>query len=284
MSCNLDDLVRVSQALGAKVAYVQGGGGNTSFKTTDQTMYIKASGKFLVDITDDTGFLPVDWPMLQAQIQTCQTEQDYNALLSAAMLSEDTVARPSIETGFHAILDRCTLHSHSVWANLLTCAQEGEEYVNCLFPNAIWVPYKTPGLSLTKAISTRILGQKHVTVFLENHGVVVSGPNATVALAMHEAVTVTVRAAFPDIAAFDEAKLDAPTVDVGGLLVPDQAVYHSSPTLANSRAGRETMRLCAFLMDSIPNAGLTVNYIDTAERDVLLNMDSEKFRQTLVLP
>lgn len=282
MNSYMDKLVHLSNVIGSQVAYVQGGGGNTSLKTSDTLMYIKASGKFLADIEDETGFLPVDWTMLSDQVGVCESEADYGALLAASTLVEGSTQRPSIETGFHAILDRCTLHSHSVWVNLLACAQDGEVLVRRLFPAAIWVPYATPGLALTKAISERLEGAKNGTIFLQNHGIIVSGPDTDTAHAMHRAITDTIRAAYPALVDFDEAADDVDETEIGGLLFPDQAIYHADPVLADSRAGRETMRACAFLIDRMNYADLTVQYIDDAERDVLLNMESEKFRQKLV--
>ncbi len=282
MSSGIDKLVHISNAIGSQIAYVQGGGGNTSLKTTETQMFIKASGKFMADIEDETGFLPVDWTILRDQVNACENEADYGALLAASTLVDDSMQRPSIETGFHAILGRCTLHSHSVWANLLACAQDGESLVRRLFPTAIWVPYATPGLALTKAVFERLDGAKHVTIFLQNHGIVVSGPDTDTALTMHRAVTDTIRTAYPGLVDFDEVSDDAGEIKIGGLLFPDQAVYHADPVLADSRAGHEVMRACAFLIDRMNHADITVQYIDDTERDILLNMESEKFRQKLV--
>jgi rhamnose utilization protein RhaD (predicted bifunctional aldolase and dehydrogenase) len=277
-----DNLIKISNVIGSKIEYVQGGGGNTSLKISEKEMFIKASGKFLADIRDETGFLPVDWQLIRDQINTCENEVDYSELLAVSTLVDDTVLRPSIETGFHAILDRCTIHSHSVWVNLLSCAQDGESLVRQLFPTAIWVPYVTPGLALTKAILERIGVAKNVTIFLQNHGIIVSGTDTNTALAMHQATTDKIRLAYPYILDFDmnDACMDEAKID--GLLFPDQAVYHADPILAKSRAGQETMRACTFLISRMNQADLAVRYINETEREVLLNMESEKFRQNLV--
>ena len=282
LTLGIDNLIRVSKQLGSYVAYIQGGGGNTSLKTCDTQMYIKASGGFLADTKDETGFLPVNWKMLRDEVCKCENEADYAELLTASKLVKGTSQRPSIETGFHAILDKCTLHSHSVWANLLNCAEDGEALVSMLFPDAIWIPYATPGLALTKSIIKRLDGKVNVTIFLQNHGIVVSGPDADRAHAMHCYITDTIRAAYPTLMDFDEINCDQDEFKIDGLLFPDQAIYHSNPVLADSRAGRETMRACNFLIYRMRHANLNVKYIDDSERDVLLNMESEKFRQKLV--
>ena len=60
MNKDLSKFISVSNTLGKHVEYVQGGGGNTSLKTGEREMFIKASGMFLSDIEDETGFLSVD--------------------------------------------------------------------------------------------------------------------------------------------------------------------------------------------------------------------------------
>ena len=279
---SLKTLVNVSKFLGNRVAYVQGGGGNTSLKVSTESMLIKASGNFLADITMQKGFIPVNWGILRSEISSCETEIEYGLLLKKSKLIDDISLKPSIETGFHAVLNTCTLHSHSVWANILTCAIEGQSIVRKLFPKAIWVPYSTPGLALTKAIMERVENKRTVTIFLQNHGIVVSAKDSKSALAMHEKVTNIIREEYPMLLDFDETKDEVNSSDISGLLFPDQAIYHSSPELKTSRAGRETMRACEFLLDRIINAGLTPCYIHESEKHILLNMESEKFRQKLV--
>ncbi len=279
---NISNLITMSNALGKQIAYVQGGGGNTSLKMSHTEMFIKSSGKFLADIEDETGFLSVDWQLLKSKIQACVSEQDYYTLLTESQHVEDKTRRPSIETGFHAILNKCTIHTHSVWANLLTCSVEGKRLVRDIFPSAIWVSYATPGLALTQAILKKLDNRQDVTIFLQNHGIVVSGPSLRMAYEMHEGITATIRKAYPNIGEFGGMDKSIENLSVNGLLFPDQAIYHSSPELANSRAGRETMLAYLFIMKGIKKAGLTPCFIDDAESRLLLNMESEKFRQRLV--
>ena len=282
MNLDISELITLSNTLGKQISYVQGGGGNTSLKTNGTEMFIKASGKFLADIDDETGFLSVDWLFLKSNIANCVTEQDYFMLLTQSKLTESSSNRPSIETGFHALLDNCTIHTHSVWVNLLTCSKEGESLVRELFPAAIWVDYATPGLALTQAISKQLDGCQEAVIFLQNHGVVISAPNPKLAYNSHEIITATLRNAYPFLADFGEVRLSHDSHAFDGLLFPDQAIYHSSLELSNSRAGRETLLAYLFIMDGIKQIGLTPSFIDAAELQILLNMDSEKFRQELI--
>jgi len=55
----LDEFARMSQLIGARPDYVQGGGGNTSVKLDGGLMAIKASGFRLSQVTDSDGFAGV---------------------------------------------------------------------------------------------------------------------------------------------------------------------------------------------------------------------------------
>lgn len=279
MAADLQHLVSVSRRLGAEVGYIQGGGGNTSVKTDLNTMYIKASGQTLAGISAETGFLPLDWQRVRKSLSDCVTEEDYSRLLAEASLGTDASIRPSIETGFHALLGRCVLHSHSVWVNLLTCSHEGKDIAASLFPTAIWIPYFTPGLHLTKALQAAMGHEKPNVVFLQNHGLIVSADDEEQAFALHESINKTIRHHFKEELRFPVEKTAIPEGSTDGLLFPDQAVYHCNSVLAESQAGRETMQACDFISYNIQHLGLTINFIDEAEKNTLINLESEKYRQ-----
>ena len=55
---DLDPLRRLSSKIGRNLDLVQAGGGNTSLKD-DDTLWVKASGKWLVNAMEEEMFLPV---------------------------------------------------------------------------------------------------------------------------------------------------------------------------------------------------------------------------------
>jgi len=179
-----EDLLAVSQALGRDVFAIQGGGGNSSFKRADGVMLVKASGRAMGELTDMGGFVAVDPAGLRAGLAACAAEADYAALLAACVVGAG--GRPSIETGLHALMGRCVLHSHSLWANVLCCAHGGQGLLADLFPAADYVPYAMPGLPLAQALAAR--APLADVVFLENHGLIVSADTPQAALARHDAV------------------------------------------------------------------------------------------------
>lgn len=282
MVVDLEQLVTMSRELGSEVGYVQGGGGNTSLKVNDDEMYIKASGRFLADVDAEKGFLSVKWPLVKSGLSRCETERDYSQLLADSSYTADKTIRPSIETGFHALLGRCVIHSHSVWANILNCTHEGPAIVRELFPNALWVDYETPGLSLTKGIMARLSQPAQQIIFLQNHGLVVWGNDEKSAASLHQSVNEKIIQHFNKRLPFPAAAAVIPASLREELLFPDQAVYQTDPGLAQSRAGRETALACDFILHNILELGLTVNFIRKSEKKLLLNLETEKYRQRLI--
>ncbi len=95
--------------------------------------------------------------------------------------------KASIETGFHAFLKKYTVHSHSVYANLINCSVDSEKLLHKIFNKTkveyIIVNYRAPGLSLAREIQKSI--DVHVTrgnswpeiIFLQNHGIIINSDN-----------------------------------------------------------------------------------------------------------
>ncbi len=194
MQKTIKDLVDISQYAGSRADYTQGGGGNTSVKNFDNgMMIIKASGYRLVDINENTAFVAVDKNKIENYYNSVDlsVEKDYEK--ESAEVSKNSVVeisgmaklRPSVEVGFHAILKKYVIHTHSVYANLLTCSQEGEALAEKLFKEKdfgfIFLPYINPGFELTLAMKKKIdeyveaTGKYPEVIFMKNHGLVVTG-------------------------------------------------------------------------------------------------------------
>ena len=88
--------------------------------------------------------------------------------------------RPSIETSVHAVIpEPIVAHIHCVETIALAVRADGEALVaDRLRPlrdaAAVYVPYRRPGLPLSKAIAERLTPRVNVLV-LANHGLVVAG-------------------------------------------------------------------------------------------------------------
>lgn len=215
MKNTIKDLVDISQYAGSRADYTQGGGGNTSVKNFDNgMMLIKASGYRLVDINENTAFVAVDKNKIESYYNgvDLSVKKDYEK--ESAEISKNSVVeisgmatlRPSVEVGFHAILKKYVIHTHSVYANLLTCSREGEALAAKLFKDKdfgfIFLPYINPGFELTLAMKKKIdsfvkeTGRYPEVIFMKNHGLVVTGDYIDRVKAVNTDVNETIRKHF----------------------------------------------------------------------------------------
>ena len=151
---------------------VQGPGGNTSVKFGN-TMWIKASGTLLSNAGRSGIFTPVD-----VQRATAEIDLGENAPKVDIRLDPDDGHRPSIETGFHALLPwKYVFHYHSVNALAHLTSAEGEaaalERLSGL--NPVPVAYAKPGIPLSGLIRSAIGGRDSRVILLRNHGMIVCG-------------------------------------------------------------------------------------------------------------
>jgi rhamnose utilization protein RhaD (predicted bifunctional aldolase and dehydrogenase) len=184
---DLHNLIGMSHSIGSDIAYVQGGGGNTSVKLDHTHMAIKASGVSLKDMKLDQGIAIVDFNKVNSYHDLpALSDDDYTDAINNLALAGS--GRPSIETGFHALLGKYVIHSHSVFLNVLLCSEEGKDIVLSLFPHSVWVDYCTPGKDLTLAIKEALKDTKNTfegLIFLESHGMVATASTHLKCLAFH---------------------------------------------------------------------------------------------------
>ena len=179
-------LESVSFYAGNRFDLVQAGGGNTSVKLDDQTMLVKASGINLSEVTQNSGYISINYKMIREDLnsnnfsyQNKRQRQDIaNQLMNKSKIS--TVGQPSIETFLHALLNKHTLHTHPISVNVLAAKSTWKEDLLGIWPDAICIPYHTPGIDLANALLIELNayinehnGQPSV-VFLQNHGLIVS--------------------------------------------------------------------------------------------------------------
>jgi len=173
---SLEKLVEVSARVGRDLDLVQAGGGNTSVKENG-TLWVKASGKWLIHAADDDMFLPV--PMADIARQLAAEDEkfpEYKTRTGAAL-------RPSVETAVHAVMpQRVVIHVHSVRTIAWAARAHGVEGVAPLLENIrwSWIPYTHPGIPLAIRIQSEAEKRPDVLI-LENHGLVVGAEDCAAA-------------------------------------------------------------------------------------------------------
>ena len=192
MKEEIKSLVDVSKKIGSYPEFVQGGGGNTSVKIDDNLMAIKASGYLLKDMTENDGFAFVNYnDHIKNDAILNNTEDEFNDFIKekTAKIGGYPTLKPSIETGFHALLPyKYIVHTHSVYSNILCCSSEGKEIAERLFSDGLWIRYANPGKNITIEISEITKDKGSSIIFIQNHGIIVCADDAIDVEKIHESV------------------------------------------------------------------------------------------------
>lgn len=283
------ELIRLATRIGARPDYVQAGGGNMSAKIDERTMIVKSSGLRLREVNDAQGLVAVDYRKV-ARMQNKKQEQKIEVV---AVVGIAPGGRPSIEAGFHAILPhRVILHTHSVYANMLTCSKKGiavaKKIAGALYPNRwLWIPYCQPGAPLARTIQKKAARHKQKTgveaqiMFLENHGILVAGKSGKEIHRIHENINREIKkwigaqnyptpgikkikeGVFENTADLSELIFNAQQSQIDQfadtMLFPDQAVYCQKMVIG--KAGKQ------------PEGSIA---IDAKKKKILFHMKSEK--------
>ncbi len=210
----LDNFTRISTSVGARADYVQGGGGNTSAKLEGGLMAIKASGYCLKDIRPDKAYAVLDYEALRsfynntdpATLPDVEKAGSEQAKANTKAVEGLAALRPSVEAGFHSILDTYVAHSHSVYANLAACSAELESIVKVALADADyswgWVSYVNPGARLTFSIRDEVrrveaeTGRRPAAIFMQNHGLIAHSDDPDECLRVHTDVNDRIARAF----------------------------------------------------------------------------------------
>ncbi len=171
-----DSIVKYCSSIGKDSMLVQGAGGNVSWKDTN-TLWVKASGTWLVDSASSDIFLPVDLISLKKAFKI----KDFSVI---PKVLSDTILRPSIETLLHALMPHeIVVHVHAIEILAYLVRKEArKELREKLTIDAVWefIGYKMPGGHLAEAVSNVVNEKNNVQVlFLESHGVVIGGSSFT---------------------------------------------------------------------------------------------------------
>jgi len=182
-------LIEISRFYGENKEFVIAGGGNTSFKT-ESTLWIKASGTSLNNITEE-GFVSLNRHYLNKisskkySKDVTKREDEVKNDLAASKTDTSSELRPSVEAMLHHIIPHSfVVHTHSTIGNALLCSNDVEKVIPELFGNKVlYIPYTDPGYLLYKKTEEEL--EKHLEktgyypkiILLQNHGVFVSGEN-----------------------------------------------------------------------------------------------------------
>ena len=201
-------------------------------------------------------------------------------------------AKPSIETGFHALLNTVVIHTHSVYANILNMSVEGHALGRKMFPEAEFIPYRSPGPQLCSAINERARASGPQIFFMQNHGLAVAHAGAQGALDLNDRVNDTLRRglSLPPYPAAPPAEGLSPhsaarlavygkAFMLENVLSPDQALYCGSSELDGKcgAAANEELTALFYLLDCIKALKLTPRFLTRSDVAYFDSMKSGRY-------
>lgn len=182
----VNELIEISQKFSQGIEWVQAAGGNTSVKN-NESMLIKASGMRLSEISENHGFVEVNYNKI-AQffnngLEHIEESKTAKQFVTDCIIGDKTFL-PSMETGFHAVLDKYVIHTHPIYLNALLCSIDGKSIIDKLFSNVdfTYISYLAPGYFLSKKIAK---SDKKPILFLENHGLITHSNDKQKAIELH---------------------------------------------------------------------------------------------------
>jgi rhamnose utilization protein RhaD (predicted bifunctional aldolase and dehydrogenase) len=275
MDKTLAQLIKISRTVGRDKSLVLGSSGNTSVKTADGYMYIKASGAALKDMTARTGWRKLKLESVRrisenkslGKLSDDKRRIKISKALSAAC-DDNTEGniKPSIESCFHACLDKFVIHLHPKAVLSYACAKNGRKELEKLFKTEklppLWVPYSDPGcmlaekmLKLTGDYKNKY-GKIPSIIFLQNHGLVVTAYAADTAMNLIGKVVSAcsgklqkpnkVKVKKPDSWEIANAVLTIKNVFYVTIGQSVEVSYFFDEQIAGFLAGKETPRICSF--------------------------------------
>lgn len=228
-----DELVNLARQISQRNGFVQGAGGNISYKTAER-MWVKASGTRLSEADSRNIFVELDLPIART---LAATSEDFSSAINQDDASINL--RPSIETSLHSLLPHTWVaHVHSVGLLGSLISENEIPELETVVPSGtrvIDVPYVKPGLNLSRAVFDRLGSNFDSTspavVLLRNHGFVVASDDLDELVLMLEGIEESVRpATLPSQSVFSHSESDSGwnVVLPAGTVTANQAIVLSA--------------------------------------------------------
>lgn len=169
---SIEYYTKTSETIGHDLELCQDTGGNLSVKLPHNLMLVKSSGTKLKYARFSNSYSVIQYNDFDKSDRIVDDESLNNVLNEVMILNKYN--KPSMEAGFHALLDKYVIHIHPIYLTLLLCMNDSREIINNLYSeyNFHYIKYSNPGFHLYENI--RSLRDKKNIYFLENHGIIVS--------------------------------------------------------------------------------------------------------------
>ena len=309
----LASFIKLSKYFGDQIEFIQGAGGNSSFKQDDHNMVIKASGTSLKNISLGRGYVSLNYTRVKDFLSSHQgplppqnlMDDKLNCIVDQSMSSHEQKQKlkASIETGMHTILKKYVIHTHPIYVNVLLCMEDGNQIIQDLFSNIKHeiIDYFPPGFYLAKAIQKALAKYESLSavpsvIFLKNHGLIVHDDE----ISKVKEITCYVNTRVADYLKAKEVyvKFSQPKKDQDFLkfigtsesnLFPDTVVFKKflhqdliDVPLTKQESIVETFSVAKYIVDIILKMGKKITRLNSEEAQYILNLSREKHRQKII--
>jgi ribulose-5-phosphate 4-epimerase/fuculose-1-phosphate aldolase len=267
-SAEVLELRRLSASIGSNLNFVQGPGGNTSYKH-GEFIWVKASGTKLADAMSKEIFVQLD-------------------LHSGIVTPSSQILAPSIESELHReINSKVVIHTHSTAAIILGFRNDREKLLE-FFGRTVVIPYARPGRELAKSIKDFVDTSVHDFAILKNHGLVVWGESVGEA----EKKLYQFESHFQKLTEYSKFQLKAAgqALTVGNLnkyLTPDHAVFLDATTLSQMSQSQSLPRWLGDMFNQLAivlassSDSKNLSWLSEEEVCALRSWESEKKRKEI---
>lgn len=188
----LKELEVMSKAVSKPPYLMQGCGGNVSVKVGKELMIMSELEYHLQKGGRNSGFAIINFRNIRTYYSMVDVKLNIEFdKINKILIRQNTVqqknyktVQPSLEAGFHSLLNRYVIHTHSAYANILGWGESGENLMYTIFSdkdiNCFWVPCSEPGFYMTYLIkqvlekNNKNSSRQSSVLFIENHGLVVT--------------------------------------------------------------------------------------------------------------
>lgn len=277
-----DLFIKICQYLGSHYEYVQGPGGNVSHKIDGDWMIIKSSGINLDEVSSASGGCSINYKQVTKALKNKNILTDSESFQFGLQVRHPSSlnSKPSMEYGFHSLLETFVLHSHSIYVNTFLCSKEGLTRLQNDYPNSLFVPYVLPGIEVATYLSDMNLECFPSIIFLDNHGLIIHNRDPEVAISLHEDLNkkLLLKYEMPTFTKSSPMWSDQAFMNEN-VLFPDQVIFTENDSMFNSINGIHMRRIYSYLMTQMKRLGLTPKFIKKEHADALNKMESEQYRK-----
>lgn len=296
MNGQIENIIKISTFFGNNPCTVQGGGGNTSIKTSDTEMLIKPSGSLLKNLKNKSDFTPVNIVEVNNLLTNNNiSEADFTRGIKKSNL-EPSLPPPSIETGFHSFLKKYVVHIHCSYSNIVNCSLKGWTEFQKQRPDICFVPYATPGKELSFQVYKEFSSKPNSKIFfLQNHGIIIHSNDHDEIYRIYSELIDSLFNAF-NIITFDTNKvintnkkesISILNKALNYYLFPDQVIYINKQNFQDNNfngpeklyhGSMETLNSYSYIINEIERLDLFPNFLSSAQLAQITETSGEKNR------